>query len=131
MLITTSKTGGCIDTLTQDYLFRGLYVPTAFAPQSTENNDSESRIFQPKGKGLKSYRIEVYDKWGNLLWFSEELQNGMGVVGTGDDHTHPGPGWNGKYKGEYVPLGAYAWKIQAQFLDGTVWDGKNVGDGKK
>jgi hypothetical protein len=134
-LVSTAKLAssdeGCSDTITRDYLFKGLYIPTAFAPTTFE--DEEYRMFQPKGKGLKSYRIEVYDRWGTLLWFSEDLQNGNGDVVKSDEdgtHTHPGPGWDGKYNGDFVPVGVYTWKVRAVFWDGSVWEGSNAGEDK-
>ena len=114
-----------MDTLSRDYLYKGLFVPTAIAPESF---NSGLRVFQPQGKGLKSYSIEVFDRWGNRLWMSEELQNGMGDIGVGEEFSHPGPGWDGKFEGEFVEIGLYVWKVRAVFKDGSVWQGVNAGE---
>jgi gliding motility-associated-like protein len=79
------------------------------------DGDGETRYFLPKGKGLKNYRLTIWDDWGNLIFESRKLENGM-----------PSEGWNGYYKGEPVPLDAYFWKIEAEFEDGNFWPGKEV-----
>ncbi len=101
---------GCVDTLEMyvpvDF-FGGLYVPNAIIP--TDPN-SDVRVFQPKGTGLGFYRCLVYDKWGNILWESNKLEEGS-----------PAEYWDGTYLGEMVPQGAYIWKIDAIFANGENW----------
>ncbi len=103
---------GCVDTV-EMYIevdfFGGLYVPNAIIP--TDPNP-DVRVFQPKGTGLGNYRCLVYDKWGNRLWESNVLEEGS-----------PAEGWDGTYQGVPVPQGAYVWKIDAIFANGTLWDG--------
>jgi|GEM_PF-437463 len=116
--LIAANASGCTDTITRvyDLLFKGLYIPSGFVPQDPGGDVS---IFQPVGVGLQSYKIEVFDKWGNLIWASEELIDGQ-----------PGPGWDGTKDGEPVALGVYIWKASAVFKDGSVWNGKNVGENK-
>ena len=75
-----------------------------------------------KGVNLYRYRIEVYDAWGDLIWESDALIDGR-----------PAASWNGRNKGnpnlELCPAGAYTWKIDAVFKDGTKWKGSDNGDG--
>lgn len=103
---------GCVDTA-QMYIsvdfFGGLYVPNAMIPQDP---NSDVRIFQPKGTGLARYECMVYDKWGNLLWQSNKLEQGS-----------PSEYWDGTHQGELVPQGSYVWKINAIFGNGDIWDG--------
>jgi PKD repeat protein len=109
---------GCLDTASAHIfieLVSGLFVPNAVA--IGEANDAGS--FLPKGTGIREYHAWVYDKWGNMLWESSELLDGQ-----------PLEGWDGRYKGEYVPLGAYVWKINAIFKDGVVWEGMQQSNGK-
>ena len=110
---------GCLDTAMINVvveLTSGLFVPNAVAIGEV----GEPGIFLPKGAGLGQYHIWVYDLWGNLLWESEALDNGS-----------PAEGWDGRYKGQRVPLGAYAWKINAIFKDGIIWEGMEQSNGKK
>jgi PKD repeat protein len=119
-LITIIGSNLCADTLLKTYhmVHRGLYIPTAFWP---DDPTSTMNVFQPKGEGLKDFKINVFDRWGNKLWESttEQLIDG-----------HPGPGWDGRYKNKYVPSGIYVWKATAVFSDGSVWNGVSLGNNK-
>ncbi|MBX7182597.1 MAG: choice-of-anchor L domain-containing protein [Bacteroidia bacterium] len=94
-------------------LFKNLSVPNALI----QGGEGETGLFLPKGVGLMEYTCLVYDKWGNLLWSSDKLDNGR-----------PAEGWDGTYKGEAVELGSYMWKIEAKFADSDQWEGKKVGN---
>lgn len=98
-------------------LATSLYIPTAFAPTNPAHS---VRYFQPKGFNLKTCEVSVYDKWGNLIWFSDEVEDGM-FVGK----------WDGRYDGKMMEAGTYIWKIEATFLDDQIWQGLDIGDGKK
>ncbi|MBL4586467.1 MAG: hypothetical protein JKX84_05365, partial [Flavobacteriales bacterium] len=43
----------------------------------------------------------------------------------------PAEGWDGQYKGQYVPQGSYVWKIDAVFVDGAIWPGMEYSNGKQ
>ncbi|HPT01951.1 MAG TPA: PKD domain-containing protein [Bacteroidales bacterium] len=107
----------CTDTLTMNYelTFKGLYIPNAFSP---DDPHQEVRIFKPVGMNLKKYRIEVIDRWGNTLWTSDKL----------DKNGCPAEGWDGTLNSVPVQSGVYMWRASAIFIDGTKWDGVNVGD---
>jgi PKD repeat protein len=110
---------GCSDTARANVfieLTSGLFVPNAVAVGAFGDAGS----FLPKGDGIGEYHAWVYDKWGNLLWESTELFDGS-----------PAEGWDGRYKGEYVPQGAYVWKINAIFKDGEAWEGMLQSNGKQ
>ena len=109
----------CTDTAYYKYimLFRGLYIPNAFAPAS---GVSIANLFKPAGINLKEYKIEVYDSWGHLLWESDKL----------DESGSPVEAWDGTYKGSLMPQGTYMWKVNAVFKDGTIWTGSDIGHGK-
>lgn len=94
-----------------------LFVPTSFAPMNPAHS---VRNFQPKGFNLKECKVSVYDKWGNLLWYSDEVEDGV-FIGS----------WDGTYDGKMMQSDVYIWKIEAEFLDGQVWQGIDSGNGKK
>ncbi len=92
-------------------------MPNAFSP----TNPAESvRTFQPKGFNLMKCDISVYDKWGNLIWYSNEVKNGA-FVGS----------WDGRCNGKMMKSDIYIWKMEATFLDGQEWEGFDAGNGKK
>lgn len=111
---------GCVDSIARTVSIdavKGLYIPTAFAPAMPDEELGEgnsymgSARFQPKGIGLYSYRIQVYDPWsGTCVWSSTALKNGQ-----------PAEYWDGKFNGADAPAGHYIWKVKAIFIDGSVW----------
>lgn len=107
----------CSDTLSMKYNFmvKGLYVPNAFSPN---NPKPEVQLLKPVGINLSEYRFEVYDRWGNILWWTEEL----------DAYGRPTEGWDGTYNGILMQEGAYLWKATAIFKDGTIWEAENIGN---
>ena len=111
----------CTDTTFYEYrlLLKGLYVPNAFLPTST---NLSVRLFQPIGINLKQgfYHVAVFDLWGHQLWESTKL----------DDKGRPVEGWDGTYEGKLMPQGNYMWKITATFVDDTPWTGGDIGQGE-
>ncbi|MEI6060001.1 MAG: PKD domain-containing protein [Bacteroidota bacterium] len=108
---------GCSDTISSEYTFlvKGLFVPNAFSP---DNPKQEVTLFKPVGVNLKEYRLEVFDRWGNLLWSTEKL----------DAAGRPLEGWDGTCNGIHAQEGNYVWRIHAVFRDDTPWDGKSIGN---
>ena len=106
----------CTDTTFLEYnlLFKGLYVPNAFAPSSTNLG---IRLFQPVGVNVKEYHVTVFDNWGHLMWESTKL----------DDKGVPTEGWDGTFEGNMMPQGNYMWKITATFVDESPWNGSDNG----
>jgi PKD repeat protein len=103
---------GCIDTIEkviEHEFIKGLFVPNAFTP---EVGPGLVRVFKPDGVGLKRYNIQVFTMWGELLWASDELEDGRPI-----GH------WDGTYQNKPMPQGAYIWKVDAEFLDGSLWEG--------
>jgi PKD repeat protein len=118
MLISTNKYH-CSDTTFYKYglIFRGLYIPNAFSPT---NPNIAVRLFKPVGVNLMDYHIMVFDNWGHLMWESTKL----------DVQGKPEEGWDGTYKGAMMPMGVYVWKVNATFMDGTIWKGSDIGKGE-
>ena len=116
MLVTVSDLG-CHDTATKvfELMFKGLYVPNAFAPGGTVQG---TRYWKPVGVNLASYRAEVYNSQGVMIWSSTML----------DSNGTPIEGWDGSFKEKPCQQDVYAWKIMAVFRDGTVWYNTDTGD---
>lgn len=74
-----------------------VFVPNTFTPNSDGLNDG----FGPKGEGIAWIDMQIWDRWGNLIF-----------------HTNnPKQMWNGKYHKEDAPMGAYVYKIIARGPD--------------
>lgn len=87
---------GCIDSVYKEiYVKDQVYVviPNSFTPNGDNTND----IYIPIVLGVDptSYRFEIYNRWGQLLYETETQ----------------GDGWDGKHKGKHVPTGTYIWKL--------------------
>lgn len=111
---------GCVDSVSDRIsvsAVKGLFIPTAFAPGMPDDNMGEGgdyrgiARFQPKGVGLHTYKIQIYDAWGGCVWSSDKVENG-----------HPAEYWDGTFNGAPVPKGNYTWKVSATFIDGSVWN---------
>ena len=94
LVVTNEK--GCSDSIIKyisiDEEFQ-LYVPNAFTP----NNDGLNDTFQPKGTGFINYNLMVFDRWGELLFNTDNIENA----------------WDGTKKGidEILKNDVYVWKI--------------------
>ncbi|MFK7946387.1 MAG: PKD domain-containing protein, partial [Saprospiraceae bacterium] len=86
--------------------FGTLVFPNIMTPGS---NSGEDEFFIPKGIGLESYLIEIFDKQGTRIWHSEAI----------DANGTPVDSWDGTFQGQDVPQGAYVWKVKAQFINGS------------
>ncbi len=91
--IVTNKYG-CTDTLGQVVKilpeFR-FWAPNAFTPDENQLNDS----FMPIAIGVKNYDFEIFNRWGEKLFKTND----------------PKQGWNGKYRGQPCKQDIYAWRI--------------------
>jgi PKD repeat protein len=115
------STEGCRDSTSKiiEIKYAGeVFVPNAFAPLSAVG--TEAGLFKPKGFGLRSYLVEVFSTYGELLWSSSLLENGQ-----------PVEGWDGTFKGQLMPQDTYVWKITAITKDGSSWAGAPDPDGKR
>jgi hypothetical protein len=110
---------GCSDTTFFQYelLFKGLYIPNAFAPGST---NLAVRLFKPVGINLKKFHIQVFNSSGHIMWESTKL----------DPQGRPVEGWDGTFNGNISPQGNYMWKVSATFIDDSPWNGSDIGKGE-
>jgi len=115
VLLIASTQYGCVDTaVAQIYVIKkALYAPNALQPEF-KGTENLVKVWKPVGIGLRSYRAQIFDKWGELMWESDSLSE-----------TEPVDAWDGTYLGKPCEEDVYVWKINAVFLDGTVWEGMN------
>ncbi len=114
---------GCGDTICQELLLESLQlnVPSALAPDVISG--TESNVFLPKGHSLLEYRLRIYDRWGNIVFETTAL----------DEEGKPVEAWDGTHQGNgsILPMGAYTWRIDAVFNDGSIWLGQENGRTRK
>ncbi len=111
---------GCSDTLAFEGLITAteggtVRVPNAFSPspEVSGNGGGESTIndiFLPRVEGVTQFKMLIYNKWGELLFESDNQQRG----------------WNGYYQGELMPMDVYVYRLELIFSDGR--EGVRIGD---
>jgi gliding motility-associated-like protein len=68
-----------------------FFVPNTFTPDGDGNNDD----FLPVANHQKEWELEIYNKWGERVFYSAN------VLG----------GWDGTWKGKPCENGSYVWQI--------------------
>ena len=79
-----------------------LFVPTAFTP----NDDEHNELFVIKGLFIKEYNIQIYNRWGDLLFESNTI----------DKY------WDGMYNNRRVPEGSYYYNIEVLGEDDKIFN---------
>lgn len=79
-----------------------MYLPNAFTPNDDGLNDS----FLAKGPKVFNFKMEVYTRWGELIFISEDV-----LIG-----------WDGTVNGEKAPEGTYIYKIYFQDAEERSYD---------
>ncbi len=75
-----------------------LVFPNAFAPNSTPPNHE----FKPVGEFFGKYNIQIFNRWGELLYETQNINEG----------------WDGTYNGQLVQQGSYVYKVSMIDLGG-------------
>ena len=88
LIVTNAQ--GCTDTIVHvihvypDFYF---YFPNAFTPNANGLDD----IYKGYGVGIKKYHMQIFDRWGERLFETSDINTG----------------WDGTYKGAKVPSAIY------------------------
>ena len=88
----------CWNADTVEVVLYELYMPNAFRPESTINNEFKPVV---PFNAVQDYRLQIFDRWGQLIFESRDL----------------GTGWTGEIKTQPAPLGVYAWRIDYQTVN--------------
>lgn len=68
-----------------------IYVPTAFTP----DGDGLNECFEVKGVGFEEYEIKIFDRWGNQVFYSDNIDEC----------------WDGTINGQLAAQGTYSYTI--------------------
>jgi hypothetical protein len=74
-----------------------LYAPNVFHPEGNEALNQLFRVFFPSGATVVRFKLEVYDRWGNLVFLTEDFSNG----------------WNGYMQGKLMDPAVFVWHVDA------------------
>jgi hypothetical protein len=114
-----AKSGeGCLDTMihkTPIEVLGGGYLkyPTAFfvSPDGPRDEydtrrETNKMVFYPLNEGIDEYRLEIYNRWGAMVFESDEVDKG----------------WNGYIDGEPAKQDVYVWRARGRFTNGQPFD---------
>ena len=105
VMLAIEDTLGCRDTTYRSITVQqefNLYIPNAFSP----DGDGINEVFMAQGTGLRDFRLRVFDRWGELLFET-------------DDVLRP---WDGNYKGVPAPTGVYVYQFRVKALIGETYE---------
>lgn len=96
-LVIRNSSGLCADSITKCLRVEApstFYIPNTFTP----NQDGINEIFTGYGSYIKEFHMYIFDRWGNMIFESNDLYKG----------------WNGATHndGPVCPEDVYVWKIK-------------------
>ena len=80
----------------------GVFVPTAFMPNSSDERNRYLRVFAAEQNPITSLRLSVFAMDGRELFTTND----------------PNRGWDGRYNGRDMPTGNYSWMVSARLASG-------------
>ncbi|HOZ87855.1 MAG TPA: PKD domain-containing protein, partial [Bacteroidia bacterium] len=75
-----------------------FYIPNTFTP----NGDGINDVFQAKGVGIIKFNLQIFDRWGHLVFETKDIFTP----------------WDGKKGGDDIKQDTYIWKAQVTDLRG-------------
>ncbi|WP_462318793.1 PKD domain-containing protein, partial [Marinilabilia sp.] len=93
-----AEQGGEID-------FPNAFTPNKNGPSGGDYNYGErnNNVFYPfVQKGIVEYKLQIYSRWGELVFESNDVNNG----------------WDGYFREELCPQGVYIWMVTATYSNG-------------
>jgi PKD repeat protein len=112
---------GCRDTLLKEDVVQvvgkgNIQFPDAFTPnksgptggrwQEGQELGKLNDIFHPIGEGVIEYKLEIFNKWGEKIFESNDFH----------------VGWDGYYQNELMPQDVYIWKAEGKFANGKTFE---------
>jgi gliding motility-associated-like protein len=87
-----------------EIVFPNAFTPTNSGPTDGvyDPNSFENDIFHPMSQGVVDYKLQIFNRWGELLFETTDI----------------GKGWDGYYRGQLSKQDVYVWKAYARFVTG-------------
>jgi gliding motility-associated-like protein len=101
---------GCMDTAVKIInTYSDIRFPNAFTPDESGSSGGQydvtsltNNVFFPYTSGVSDYSLQIFNRWGELIFESTDLKIG----------------WDGYYRGVLCQQGVYVWKASAKLGDG-------------
>ena len=93
---------GCMDSTSQSIVIEHdpvVFIPNAFTPDEDDLNNEFTAVF-PENMKLASFEMYIYDRWGELVFYSQ----------------NPKEGWDGSQAGYDAPDGVYSYLVKYKEL---------------
>jgi gliding motility-associated-like protein len=95
--VTCSDSIGALRKIGPDVI---VFVPNVFSPENT--GPEANNKFRAVVSGEKTFHIEVLNRWGEMLWKTDNKYEG----------------WDGTYRGEDAQQDVYVWVVKVIAYDG-------------
>jgi len=90
-----------------------VYVPNVFAPLSIDFDNSRFKPYFASGLTIFDYQMSVFDRWGNLMYQTQNTEDG----------------WDGVFRSEDMNPGVYVYFIKVRLgICGRIMDIQKEGD---
>jgi gliding motility-associated-like protein len=95
-------------TVTQDcqIIFPNGFIPDKYGPSGGYYNPSKkeenNKIFHPLHKNINEYELRIYNRWGEMVFKSRDIDIG----------------WDGYYKGKLAPQDTYLYIVKSKCISG-------------
>lgn len=108
--LIASSQYGCLDTAYKKVVTNADVVyPNAFTPNTSGPTGGaytlfslDNDVFFPYTDGVTEYSLQIFDRWGELVFESSDVKKG----------------WDGYYKGKLCDQGVYVWKAYIKLNNG-------------
>jgi len=85
-----------------------VFIPSAFSPNNDGNND-HFLIFADPDQVIQIKKLQVFNRWGNLLYEVREVQP-----------NDPSYGWDGRFRGQFQKPGVYLFIAEIELINGNM-----------
>ncbi|MDG1477234.1 MAG: PKD domain-containing protein [Vicingaceae bacterium] len=114
IMLIASTPNNCIDTFILSSAVEAktegdISFPNAFTPNENggngglfTNGDTDNDVFHPIVIGAEEYELNIFNKWGELLFVSKDVNIG----------------WDGYYRNELSKQDVYIYKVNVKYIDG-------------
>jgi gliding motility-associated-like protein len=101
LIASAEDVANCYDTTCRDINVEGVlnvFIPNSFTPDGNEYNNMFTPVVD--GGGIEDYTMLIYDRWGGLVYETNDLEEG----------------WNGSFNntGDTLPVGTYTYKVEVK-----------------
>lgn len=112
-LIATNQFG-CTDSVSRevttdaDVAFPNVFSPNPSGPGGGvyNINDLTNDVFFPFTAGVSEYKLQIFNRWGELIFESTDIN----------------VGWDGYYRGKICPQDVYVWKAFLKLNNGKIYN---------